>query len=953
MVRAVVTSTQGGVGVTWTGTTLVVTDGSDFPRDGGQFIIEGDPTTVYNYTSVTDGETEDDPDTITTVETAPATLPAGDEFRLTLWPTAVSSVAEVALPESLDDTVPAIIPHALKPYLADGVRDLAEQEAVIIGQRDMAWYVVDILDQPEVVMAELVQSVDDAKAEALEAHGLASEATVAAQDAHNAAVDAQTAADSAATAAGTAQTAADNAAQAAADAAGIAGGKADVLIQSTAPDAAMQKATTLWIDTTGGNNTPKRWDGNAWVVVTDKAATDAAQAAAAAQTTASNAASAAAAAQTTANNAASAAAAAQSAASDAQTTATNALTSANGRNSRVTSTSAPAGTVNPNTGLAWVEGDTWWQWDNTTARNVIGAWTRRSGAWVAEKLTDAVLTSLDVNKLVVSGSARMAQAVVDKIIGDAAFFKVLTADRIQLQAGASVYYDGNFNDAGLSGLRATNSGWTYDANARTMSGTSHLWLTYEAKDEGKTIPLTVGQKYRVRVWGTGLTSGQWTFARRDPSSYVFVGGVEYFSDRMEATFDVVNADSRVNLYKQGTTTATVSRVEVIPLVGGTLIEPGGIGTPHLKATAIDGMTITGATLQTVATANLGVKIDSAGLRAYDSSGNLTVNLSGSGGVIDGVAINGATVTGGVIQTAAWKTAARIYIDSTNGGRILFQDSNALELMALTSLSSGEATFQIRDYTSSTTTAGPIRIRIRASDGINFWGPSGTAQGYIRGESDRLDIWSNQRIAVLAPSVTIGYSAQAGATVQISANSQLLLSGPGSAQIDMPNTGIYTTSTWTQFAIAGPASTRDKWAFRPVTAGGINRNMLYFLGGSANMPSTTIAANLMMDSNGGIWLSTSARRFKRDIRDIDTDPYRILDVPVRDWVDATAAMDDDTYSTRTPGVVAEEVEDAGLAAFVTYNEDGQTSGVMYDRLPLLLIPVVRDLRARLDRLENPS
>lgn len=87
-------------------------------------------------------------------------------------------------------------------------------------------------------------------------------------------------------AASAAQTSATNAANAAAAASGIANGKADVLIQSAAPSAAMQKATTLWIDTTGNTNTPKRWSGSAWVAVTDKAATDAASAAAAAQATA-------------------------------------------------------------------------------------------------------------------------------------------------------------------------------------------------------------------------------------------------------------------------------------------------------------------------------------------------------------------------------------------------------------------------------------------------------------------------------------------------------------------------------------------------------------------------------------------------------------------------------------------------------------------------------------------
>ena len=93
--------------------------------------------------------------------------------------------------------------------------------------------------------------------------------------------------------ASTAKAAAENAAQQAAQAIGISGSKADVLIQDQTPSSDYQRSTTLWIDTTGGANTPKRWDGSAWVAVTDKAAQDAAnqatqaaQAAQAAQETA-------------------------------------------------------------------------------------------------------------------------------------------------------------------------------------------------------------------------------------------------------------------------------------------------------------------------------------------------------------------------------------------------------------------------------------------------------------------------------------------------------------------------------------------------------------------------------------------------------------------------------------------------------------------------------------------
>ncbi|CAK6477973.1 DUF1983 domain-containing protein [Pseudomonas sp. p99-361] len=72
-------------------------------------------------------------------------------------------------------------------------------------------------------------------------------------------------------------TAAQQAAQAAAAAAGA---KGEVIYGSTAPATDKRLAQNLWIDTTGNANTPKRWNGSAWVAVTDKVATDAAAAAA-------------------------------------------------------------------------------------------------------------------------------------------------------------------------------------------------------------------------------------------------------------------------------------------------------------------------------------------------------------------------------------------------------------------------------------------------------------------------------------------------------------------------------------------------------------------------------------------------------------------------------------------------------------------------------------------------
>lgn len=172
------------------------------------------------------------------------------------------------------------------------------------------------------------QTAIDAAGAASAAQTKADNATTVADTAKQTAIDAQITADSASHTASTAQTEAQTANQAALDAAGIANEKGKVIIQSTAPGTADRLVQNLWIDTTGNANTPKRWNGSAWVAVTDKAATDAASVAATARTNANTAISNAATAQSTADTAKTNAATAQITANSAQTTANTAKTMA-------------------------------------------------------------------------------------------------------------------------------------------------------------------------------------------------------------------------------------------------------------------------------------------------------------------------------------------------------------------------------------------------------------------------------------------------------------------------------------------------------------------------------------------------------------------------------------------------------------------------------------------------
>lgn len=141
----------------------------------------------------------------------------------------------------------------------------------------------------------------------------------------------------------------------------------------------------------------------------------------------------------------------------------------------------------------------------------------------------------------------------------------------------------------------------------------------------------------------------------------------------------------------------------------------------------------------------------------------------------------------------------------------------------------------------------------------------------------------------------------------------------------------------------------------------------------NHLTTGAAANAVISPGGWLYRNTSARKYKVDIRRLDDriDGFddRLLSLQVKDWVDRAALQRRDERleweaenpgkewdgpgaddTRRIPGLIAEDVAEAGLTQFVTYHE-GEIDGLMYDRLGVALIPVVARLRDRILRLED--
>ena len=466
-------------------------------------------------------------------------------------------------------------------------------------------------------------SANAAKSDASTAKTDAANAKATASNASSVATQAKATADSAAQSATDAANAARKANTAAAAAAGVANGKADVLIQSTAPDASMRKPTTLWIDTTGGANTPKRWNGSTWVAVTDKAATDAANAAVKAHAAAQTAQSTADKAQTTAANAAAQANQAQAAAKKAQTT-------ADGKNLIY------RGPDEPNhDGLK--PGDMWWRtqkywtrWKgekNNSPSMLADFYTYWTGApnaspSVLVPLSDRVVEVLTwdgtrfepfdlvANNILAAGTVAAKHLAADSVTAEKVKANAITADKL---AANSVTTEKLVSDAVTAGKLAADS-----VQARNIVA---LAITSDkiAANSVTTGKLKVTEDMTVALLTVHKIQAGEIAANAVTTAALAAGAVD--ADKLAA--NSVNASKIVT----GAITADKLAANSVTAVK---IAAGTITSDKVAAGQFKGYVFTGAVFQSSEAANTGMKLNGTALQMWDSNHNRTVYLDGEG-----------------------------------------------------------------------------------------------------------------------------------------------------------------------------------------------------------------------------------------------------------------------------------------------------------------------------------
>ncbi|PKX53870.1 hypothetical protein BIS21_01825 [Lactiplantibacillus plantarum] len=123
-------------------------------------------------------------------------------------------------------------------------------------------------------------------------------------------------------------------------------------------------------------------------------------------------------------------------------------------------------------------------------------------------------------------------------------------------------------------------------------------------------------------------------------------------------------------------------------------------------------------------------------------------------------------------------------------------------------------------------------------------------------------------------------------------------------------------------------------------------------------TTSKGANAYLAPDGALVPSTSAAKYKTDIvRSFETEMgNKLLEVPVAHWKDKeevlaktrdSNAKDPEIYF----GMIADDLDDAGLNELVDYDDKGAVRGIQYDRVALSLIPLIRNYRDRIAELET--
>lgn len=170
---------------------------------------------------------------------------------------------------------------------------------------------------------------------------------------------------------------------------------------------------------------------------------------------------------------------------------------------------------------------------------------------------------------------------------------------------------------------------------------------------------------------------------------------------------------------------------------------------------------------------------------------------------------------------------------------------------------------------------------------------------------------------------------------------------GGGAFDM---GTISASPYIQIGTSGPGG--GYWGDRMVIDGS------YVHIPSTWRRTTSAGANVVVNPDGALTRVASATKYKTDIQRSYVSDYgeRLLELPTATWMDKAETeryVDGESQDkpVRHFGMIAEDLADAGLEMLVSRGQDGELEGIQYDRIGPALIPVIKQLQDKVNKLEE--
>lgn len=328
------------------------------------------------------------------------------------------------------------------------------------------------------------------------------------------------------------------------------------------------------------------------------------------------------------------------------------------------------------------------------------------------------------------------------------------------------------------------------------------------------------------------------------------------------------------------------------------------------------------------------------------------------GNINVINLNANSITTGTISGTNLKI-------NLNSGEILFQHGRITSAINTLNIDIDQGTMSVTDSTGAGVYFANGELVL--NDGpINSWFFTGKYGGIRRGFQswttgvNGMEIHSPNGVALNTDNYNGAFSGGtwldqtvAGAGIGIDNNGTISVNGAGVVSISGGNQYDVGTFGWKERP--------HIWVGSNVNYGVGSRIVIdadYVHIPAVYNKTASSGSWVMVAPDGALIRSTSASKYKTDIKRSYVFDYgdRLLNLPTATWMDKAemkryANGESKEKPTRNFGMIAEDLADAGLEMLVLRNPEGGLEGIQYDRIGVALIPVVKHLKDKVEKLEE--